>query len=574
MARPQPLARREDADPGRAATGGWFGRALDAAFKWLLDWPRWAIPLAIVTLAAVLRLWAIGHDIANPYYDAAVRSMGLSWHNFFFGAIDPSAALSIDKPPLDLWLQVASTKLLGYNRTALALPEALGGIAAVALLYAAIARACGRLAGSLAALALAVLPIAVLTARSDTMDSVMAALLIAALWAAVSAVEQRRSGLALLSAALVGLAFNVKLLQALVPLPALALLWWAVLLPRDDPRPVDVKLVSRPARLLGACAAVLAIVAMAWAAIASLTPLSQRPFPQGSHTGSIYRAIFVFNGVERLTGKAHEISPYGFASPAGPLRLFGAGQPHYARLVGLGLLVSVVLAAFALALWRRDTKRRLWPLAPAPGRDERTVRWLAVALAMWLGTGYLLFSFMGHLQPRYLEALAPAVAAVFGIASAYLAARAGARLPLRARVPALALALIVVLAAPAEASIDLIEARTSDANPTGSGGQYSAYLRAHRDGARYEVASTNPLAVVGLIADDGAPVLFLRTVDGVRVSVAQLRRLVREGAVRYAIVPHPCSAGRHCTPTTAWTVRNSTPVLDGLYRYLAPSRLR
>jgi 4-amino-4-deoxy-L-arabinose transferase-like glycosyltransferase len=564
MARPQPLARRPDAGPA----SGPFGRTLDAAFRWLLDWPRWTIPLAIVVLAASLRLWAIGHDVANPYYDAAVRSMGLSWHNFFFGAIDPSGALGIDKPPLDLWLQVASTKLLGYNRTALALPEALGGIAAVALLYAAIARACGRLAGSLAALALAVLPVAVLTARSDTMDSVMATLLIAAAWAAVSAVERRRAGLALLSAALVGLAFNVKLLQALVPLPALALLWWAAL------RPADGKLISRRARLLGACAAVLVLVAMAWAAIASLTPLSERPFPQGSHTGSIYRAIFVFNGIERLTGKAHELSPYGFASPAGPLRLFSAGQPHYARLIGLGLLVSVVLAALALALWCRDPKRRMWPLAPAPGRDERTVRWLAVALAAWLGTDYLLFSFMGHLQPRYLEALSPAVAAVFGIAGAFLAARVGARLPLRARAPALALALAVVLAAPAEASIDLIEARTSDANPTGSGGQYSAYLRTHRGGARYEVASTNPLAVMGLIVDDGAPVLFLRTVDGVRVSVAQLRRLVRAGAVRYAIVPHPCSSGRHCTPTTAWTVRNSTRVLAGLYRYLPPGRLR
>jgi 4-amino-4-deoxy-L-arabinose transferase-like glycosyltransferase len=568
MARPQPLAPTNNADAPTGATSDRVGRALDTAFRLIVEWPRWAIPLAIVALAAVLRLWAIGHDIADPYYDAAVRSMGLSWHNFFFGAVDPSAAVSIDKPPLDLWLQVLSTKLLGYNRTALALPEALGGIAAVALLYAAIARACGRLAGSLAALALAVLPIAVLTARSDTMDSVMGALLIAALWAAVNAVERRRAGLALLSAALVGLAFNVKLLQALVPVPALALLWWAV------PRPVDGKVILRPAHLLGACAAMLVIVAMAWAAIASLTPLSRRPFPQGSHTGSIYRAIFVFNGIERLTGKAHELSPYGFASQAGPLRLFGTAQPHYARLVGLGLLVSLALAAFALALWRRDPKRRLWPLAPSPGRDERTVRWLTIALALWLGTGYLLFSFMGHLQPRYLEALSPVVAAVFGIASAYLAARAGARLPLRARVPALALALIVVLAAPAEASIDLIEARTSDANSTGSGGQYSAYLRAHREGARYEVASTNPLAVVGLIADDGQPVLFLRTIDGVRVSVAQLRRLVRERAVRYAIVPHPCASGRHCTPTTRWTVRNSMQVRQGLYRYFPPSRLR
>src|SRR6185437_15008913 len=120
---------------------------------------------------------------------AAVRRMGLSWHNFFFGALDPSGKLAIDKPPVDLWLQV-STKLLGFNRDALALPEALGGIAAVALLYAAVTRACGRVAGGIAALALAVLPIAVLTSRSDTMDSVMSALTIAALWSAIVAVQR------------------------------------------------------------------------------------------------------------------------------------------------------------------------------------------------------------------------------------------------------------------------------------------------------------------------------------------------------------------------------------------------
>jgi len=537
-----------------------------------VDWRGWAIPLAIVALAATLRLWAIKHDTSNPFYDAAVRSMGLSWHNFFFGALDPSGALAIDKPPVDLWLQVAATKLLGYNRTALALPEALGGIATVALLYAAIARACGRLAGGLSALAFAVLPIAVLTARSDTMDSAMSALLAAALWAAVVALQRRRGRWVLASAALVALAFNVKLLQALIPLPALALMWWAAARP------------ARRAALASATAAVLVAVAMAWAFAASLTPLSARPFPMGSHTGSIYRAMFVYNGIERLTGATHELAPYGFASPAGPLRLLGSAQPHYARLIGLGLLAAVALGILAVALWLRDGRRDLWPLAPASGRDERTVRWLAIALAVWLATAYLLFSFMGHLQPRYLEAMSPAVAATFGMASAYLLARAGARLSPRARVPALAAAAALLLAVPAKTSIKLIEARTSDANPTGSGSQYGAYLRAYRDGARYAVASTNPLAAVGLIAQDGLPVLFLRTVDGVRVSVAQLSRLVREGAVRYAIVVHPCwpigdrsdvqSAGRHCTPTTAWSMRNSTPVRPGLYRYLPAARLR
>ena len=542
MSRPQQLAARTGASVSA-------GSAPIAEGRRRIDLRASVTGVAIVALAAALRLWGIRYDAQNPFYDAAVRSMGLSWHNFFFGALDPSGKLAIDKPPVDLWLQVASTKLLGFNRTALALPEALAGIAAVALLYAAVTRACGRPAGALAALSLAVLPIAVLTSRSDTMDSVMSALLVAALWSSVVAVQTRRARWVLLSAALVGVAFDVKLTQALVPLPALALMWWAAARPR------------RRIALGAATAAVFVAVAMAWAFTASLTALSERPFPMGSHTGSIYRAMFVFNGIERLTGAAREATPYGFSSPPGLGRLLGSGQPHYASLIGFELVAALALLIVALVLWTLN-------------RDpyERVVRALVATLVVWLATGYLLFSFMSHLQPRYLEAMSPAVAALLGIAAAYLVARAAGNPGLRAAL--IAILSLALLAGPVKASIDLVEERTSDANPTGSGDQYSAYLRAHQGSARYEVAATNPLAVVGLIARDGRPVLILRSIDGVLVSVRELRALVREGALRYAIIPHPCSSGRHCTPTTAWSVRNSTMVRPGLYRYVAPGKLR
>jgi 4-amino-4-deoxy-L-arabinose transferase-like glycosyltransferase len=530
---------------------------------WRRDARTLALPGAIVALAAILRLWAIGHGAQNPFYDAAVHSMALSWHNFFFGALDPSAKLAIDKPPVDLWLQVVSTKVFGFNRTALALPEALGGIAAVGLLYGAVRSAYGDLAGALAALALAVLPIAVLTSRSDTMDSVMSALLVAALWSSIVAVQRRQARYVLLGAALVGVAFDVKLTQALVPLPALALMWWGA---------------SRPRRRLSlaiATAAVLVSVAMAWAFTASLTPLSGRPFPMGSRTGSIYRAIFVYNGIERLTGASRELSSEGFSSAPGFGRLFGDGTPHYATLIGLAIVATLVLAVAAAALWlgnleERSPKGLIAELMVPKGR---TVRWLVATLIVWLATAYVLFSFMNRLQPRYLEAMSPALAASFGLAAAYLLARPRPRLAPRLGIVLSAIVSLALLAVPAEASLDFVEERTSDANPTGSGSQFGAYLRTHRDGARYETAAANPLSVVGLISADAQPVLILRSIDGILVSVPQLRQLVHEGAVRFAIIPHPCSSGAHCTPTTAWSLRNSAMVRPGLYRYLPPSRL-
>ena len=187
-------------------------------------WPTW-VALALITLgAAVLRLIHIAQVPPDPFYDAAVRSMGLSWHNFFFGAFEPGGSVSIDKPPVDLWLQVASVKLVGFSNTSLKLPEALAGTLAVPLLFLAVRRMWSTRAGLAAAVAQAVLPIEVITSRSDTMDGVMMALIVLALYLIVRANERGSSAWLLAGAAALGIAFDVKLLESLVALPGLAVL--------------------------------------------------------------------------------------------------------------------------------------------------------------------------------------------------------------------------------------------------------------------------------------------------------------------------------------------------------------
>src|SRR5438445_10915244 len=100
---------------------------------------EWTALALITAAAAALRLIGIAHVSPDPFYDAAVRSMGISWHNFFFGAFEPGGSVSIDKPPVDLWLQVASVNLLGFSSATLKLPQALAGAAAVPLLFIAVA---------------------------------------------------------------------------------------------------------------------------------------------------------------------------------------------------------------------------------------------------------------------------------------------------------------------------------------------------------------------------------------------------------------------------------------------------
>ena len=202
--------------------------------------------------------------------------MGTSWHALLVGAFEPGARVAIDKPPVDLWLQVASTKVFGFTTAALELPAAIAGTLGVAAVYDLGRVLFGRRAGLAAAAALAVLPVAVITARSDTMDSVMAALVALAAALTARAARSGRPSLLVAAGAVLGLAFEVKLFEALLAAPALGALWW---LGSDGGRR------RRFGGLVGA-GAVFAVVAVAWVGVMALVPAGSRPYALGSSNGS------------------------------------------------------------------------------------------------------------------------------------------------------------------------------------------------------------------------------------------------------------------------------------------------
>src|ERR1700712_3480428 len=123
--------------------------------------PVWVRPalLAIVALAAALCLWDLTiSGYANSYYAAAVRSAGESGKAWFFGALAPAGFITVDKPPLSLWLMGLSARAFGFSSFSILLPQALAMLGAVALLYATVRRAFGNAAGLAAAAALALTP--------------------------------------------------------------------------------------------------------------------------------------------------------------------------------------------------------------------------------------------------------------------------------------------------------------------------------------------------------------------------------------------------------------------------------
>jgi 4-amino-4-deoxy-L-arabinose transferase-like glycosyltransferase len=414
------------------------------------------LALALITAgAAVLRLIHIGQVPPDPFYDAAVKSMTLSWHNFFFGAFEPGGSVSIDKPPVDLWLQVAAVKLVGFSNTSLKLPEALAGTAAVPLLFGGVRRIWSTPAGLAAALAQAVLPIEVLTSRSDTMDGVMMALIVLSLLLIVRASESGSSAWLLAGAAALGIAFDVKLLESLVALPGLAVLAYLGL-----PG-------SRRRRLLQllAAGAVYVAVALAWLGATLLVPAHDRPYAIGSTNGSAWNAAFVFNGTDRLEGKSIEPQtvyqaghhyPQATQSerdhipivPTSPTRLFARIGPLSGERLGLALLLALLLGVPALLA---GALRR--PSGSEPPSSETVVadvadvadyhmrRATAAGLIVWLLTGIALFSDMARLHPRYVEGFVPAVTATLGIGVAWASTSSG-----RARLLTLTVSMVALIA--------------------------------------------------------------------------------------------------------------------------------
>jgi 4-amino-4-deoxy-L-arabinose transferase-like glycosyltransferase len=267
-------------------------RADDAAVVRLNFWPMAAL-VAIVLLAGILRFYdlsALGY--VNAYYTAGVKAMLQSWHNFFFVAAEPGGSVSLDKPPVGFWLQAASAAVFGVNAFGVLLPQLLAGMASVVLLYHLVQRRFGQLAGLVAALALAITPVVVATDRNNTIDSTLVLTLLLAAWAFIKATEGGKLKFLLLGAGLVGIGFNIKMLEAYLPLPAFYALYF----------------LGAPDRLLRKIASVaiatvlLLVISLSWITIVDLTPAGQRPYVGSSGTNSAWNLAIGYNGVQRLLG--------------------------------------------------------------------------------------------------------------------------------------------------------------------------------------------------------------------------------------------------------------------------------
>ena len=365
---------------------------------------RWALGLLLVATAA-LYLWDLsGSGWANSFYSAAAQAGSQSWKAFLFGSSDAANSITIDKPPLSIWPSALCIRIFGLNPWSILVPQALMGVASVALLWDAVRRRFGETAGLVSGFVLACTPVAVTIFRFNNPDALLTLLTLIAVWAVLRAVDDGRTRWLVASGVCVGLGFLTKQLQILLIVPTLVITYLVA-------GPQGLR--HRMTQLAAAAAAALASAGW-WVLLVQLWPHGRRPWIGGTQHNSILELTFGYNGFGRLSGyepgataALGRSSRFGAGTempltwgPTGPARMF---DPALIGEIGW-LLPAALLFLIVLLIWC--------------GRAPRTdgARAQLLAWGSWLIVMVAVFSYMaGIFHPYYTVALAPAVAALIGI---------------------------------------------------------------------------------------------------------------------------------------------------------------
>src|SRR5437870_6167192 len=363
-------------------------------------WVRPAL-IGLLGTTALLYLWNLAASgWANAYYSAAVLAGTKSWAAFFFGSLDASNFITVDKAPGSLWVMEIAARLFGFNAWTVLAPQALEGVATVAIVFLAVRRWFGPAAGLLAGTVVTLTPVAGLIFRFNNPDALLVLLLTAAVYATLRAIEDGRTRWLILAGALVGFGFLTKELQSLVIIPVLG----AVYLFAGPP--------ALGRRIRQSLLALLAVIVTSswWVAAVELIPSAARPYIGGSQNNDLLSLIFGYNGFGRLTGNESG-SVGGFGALGSRWGLTGWNRLFNSQFGGqISWLIPaaiILLGASLLLTFRR------------PRTDI-----VRAAFLIWGGSLLLtgaVFSFgQGIIHPYYTVALAPAIGALVGMGAVFL----------------------------------------------------------------------------------------------------------------------------------------------------------
>lgn len=343
----------------------------------------------LLALTGLLYLWGLDRNgWANSYYSAAAMAGSQDWTAFFFSSSEPGNAISVDKPPLSLWVMSASVWAFGLNPWSILVPQALMGVASVYLLYRMLRTNVSATAGLLAATALAVTPVATVMFRYNNPDALLTLLMIGVAYATLESIRRGSVRWLILAGALTGAALLTKQLQIALVLPAVATAYLVF-----ATAPVLKRLLHLVAALVAAC-----VTGGWWFVLVQMTPASSRPFVGGSRFNSAVELTLGYNGLDRLTGEdaSRTMSP----AAANLAEKLDPGfqrflQPQFSGQFGWFLPLAIV--GLCLAVWH--IKRR---------SGSTQYRALLVLCSVWFLCSATVLAFMsGIVHPYYSLTLVP-----------------------------------------------------------------------------------------------------------------------------------------------------------------------
>lgn len=356
----------------------------------------------ILLLTAFLtcwKMWEAGNG--NQYYTAAVKSMLTGWHNFFYVSYDQGGFISVDKPPLGLWLQCLFALVFGVRGWSVILPSVLSALGSVLVVYGLVKKSWGEMTALLACLFMALTPIFAVVSRTNNLDAPLVFVCLLAVRALLKAAEEGSLKHILLTMVLLGFGFNIKMLQAYMFLPAVYLVYFFT---------AEAKCRRRVVHLVIATVVLLA-VSLSWCLVVDLTPASNRPFVGSSSTNSTIELAVGYNGLLRalpvpketmadISGAISQVPNEG--AGAGILRFFNkemAGQASWLLPMAVFGLIAIVLKVL-----QKDKSER-----------KKSVR----QLLLWGGIFvpmYVYFSISGHIHRYYLIMFVPCLAVLAAVA--------------------------------------------------------------------------------------------------------------------------------------------------------------
>ena len=407
---------------------------------------RWMLLVLLVLTGALYLFGALHNGMANSYYAAAVQAASQDWTAWLFGSLDAANYVSVDKPPLATMVMGLSARLFGFSSFSMLLPSVLAGVGSVWLVYVAVKRQFGFMSAAIAGAVLAFTPVAALMFGFNNPDAILTLMLTASGYAFLRSLEGKRPLLWLgLAALFTGLAFNTKMLQGLMVLPAMALVYLVFARPPIVTRLLHVMFAG----------VITTMSTLWWSVLVWLTPAGSRPWVGSTNDNNIWSLIFGYNGFGRLLGgRGGGGGPVGGTPPSGGIggttTLQTAGSTTQTMADGAGMMPGGMGGGPGgghgpggtgfggqtgiFRIFNND----FWPniawllvLALAGGglllwilrKTLRTNRGRAAVIfwMLWLLIHIVIFSMTsGVIHQYYVVVMAPAVAALVGISLPFL----------------------------------------------------------------------------------------------------------------------------------------------------------